>query len=184
MKRIHFSLIVIGIICLLPMASFAGSYSVDFILEQVKQQRLPEYCAHMGVLHQGRTAEGRQLRAAYGPDWEHMHHFCWALVDAQKGSDHQALANLDYVLRNSSKSFKMRPMVLKQKAQILELNNKLPEAVPVYRELVDVAPDEEDGYLGLARIFLRQGDQSTATEIVNLGLKNIPDSEKLKELIK
>jgi tetratricopeptide (TPR) repeat protein len=111
-----------------------------------------------------------------------MHHFCWALVDSQKGYDGQALGNLDYVLRNSSKSFKLRPMVLKQKALILEMNNNLIAAVPVYRELIDVAPNREDGYLGLSRIFSRQGDKETAREIIEFGLENIPDSEKLKSL--
>lgn len=167
-----------------PAYGIAGSYSVDFILEQVKQKKLPSYCAHMGVLMQGRTAEGRQLRASYGPGWEHMHHFCWALVDAQKGYDGQAISNIDYALRRVGRNFKLRPMVLKQKAQILMLNGRVSEAVPVYKEIIDVQPDIEDGYLGLANIFLQQGDKKTAREIVKQGLRHSPDSAKLKALTK
>lgn len=180
-----FRLICIALLMVLiaPAYVFSGSYSVNFIVEQVKKKKLPDYCMYMGVNHANKFAKGDQLRKKYGPDWNHMHHFCWALVDIQKGHDRQAIGNLNYVLHNIRKNSKLRPMVLRQKANILIINGWSSEAVPVYYELIEVQPYSEDGYIGLANIFLQSGDKKAALVIINQGLKNIPNSERFKRII-
>jgi len=160
----------------------ADSYTHQEIDNLVQLGKLPDYCSYMGVGRKKHTPLGKKYRKTFGPDWIHMHHYCWALVDSQRGYDGQAIDNLNYVLRNSRSDFKLRPMVLKQKARILMINNNLSAAAPVYSELIKVKPDDEEGYLGLAEIFLSKGDKNTAREVVELGLKNIPDSGKLQKI--
>ena len=177
-------LIIVWCLSLFPTNVLSGSYSVEFILEQVKQKQLPEICAHMGALHAGRTPKGKQLRIQYGPDWDHMHHFSWALVDQQKGLYGEAIGNLDYVLRNCKKDFKLRPMVLLQKASILKINNQFLEAIPVYRELIEIKPDSEEGWIGMANLFLLLGDQNSARMTAQKGLTHLPNSGKLKAFLR
>ena len=173
-------------ICLLTIPSiiYGGEYTHQEVEDAVNKKILPDYCVYMGVGRKKNTLKGKRYRQIYGKDWKHMHHYCWALLDAINGSHRYAIGNLDYVLKNSSRTFKLRPMVLKQKAQILILNGRALEAVPVYYEMIYVKPDSEYGYISLANIFLLHGDKERAKEICRLGLKNVPDSVNLKEILR
>ena len=184
MKNLKRFALMVSLVTVLPTVGFGGQYSVDYILEQVRLKKLPDYCEYMGVLQAGRTEKGKELRKKYGPSWAHMHHYCWALVDLKKGYDHQAIKNLDYVLRNITRDPSLRPMVLFKKAMVLSINQSSSEAVSVYRELIEIKPDFEPAYVALANLFLQQGDKKTAREIAALGLEHIPNSEKLKALTK
>ncbi len=69
----------------------------------------------------------------YGDGWTHMHHYCYALVDNMRldrysarnnpcyASWPRALANIDYVLRNTdtTRDFPFRQEALARKARLL-----------------------------------------------------------------
>ncbi len=173
----------LSFLLLLPSVGLGDSYSVDFILNKVRQKKLPEICAHMGVKYAKRTARGRQLREMYGPDWDHMHHFSWALVDLQRGKHGEAISNLDYILERSRRDFKFLPKVLVLKASILSINKNLLEALSVYNELVKLKPDLEEGWVGIVNILYLQGDVKGAKKVAKHALRYIPESNKLKTLI-
>ncbi len=176
-------LVLFSLVWFMCSTVFSGSYSVDYIVNQVKEKKLPEYCMYMGVNHANRFERGDKLRSIYGPTWNHLHHFCWALVDARKGYPYQAIGNLDYVITRSAADFPLLPMVLLQKATILSVNNKYSDALEVYKEILNIKPDHEQAYLGMANIFIMQGDKKTAHVIVRQGLIHLPDSKKLKALL-
>lgn len=180
-----FRLICIALLMVLiaPAYVFSGSYTVDFILGQVKQKKLPDYCAYMGALYYPRTPEGRKLKKLYGNDWIHMHHYCWAIVDNQNGHAQQALGNLGYVLARVSQP-RLRSLALEYKAGILINADRSSEAIPVYYELIQINPKAERGYLGLANIFLSSGDKNSAREIAKQGLMYLPESSKLMALLR
>ncbi len=157
---------------------------MEFILEQVKLKKIPNYCAYMGVKFANKFPKGDQLRKKYGPGWNHMHHYCWALVDLQNGHPDQAIGNLDYVLSKSSRTFRLRPMVLLKKALILTANQQYSEAISVYGELIKIKPESENGWIGLANLLLILGDKNGAMKVAKQGLKRIPNSEKLKSFIR
>ena len=181
MKKIILILIVL---ILAPYTAYSDSYTHEYIEEQIKRNELPKVCAYMGVGRKKNTRKGQHYRKVYGQDWIHMHHYCWALVDLKRGLHGQAIGNLDYVLRNSKRSFKLRPLVLKKKADILMFIKAYSEAAPVYYELIKVKPESEIGYVGLATVFLTLGDKKNARKIAQKGLSYLPDSKKLQSFLK
>lgn len=180
-KEILFFLLLVLFI---PDLVYSGSYSHQFIEEKIKRNELPKVCAYMGVGRKEHTSQGKRYREKFGPDWIHMHHYCWALADLQQGKPGQAIDNLNYVLRNSKRTFKLRPMVLKQKADILMMNQEYTSAVSVYTELIEIRPDSDLGYVGLANIFLLLGDKPRARKIAQQGLTLIPNSKQLQSFLK
>ena len=173
------------IFCLIfSKTTYGDSYSHKYIDDKVKRGELPEYCSYMGVDRKTRTPLGQLYRETYGPDWIHMHHYCWALADFQRGLDSQAIANLDYVLKASSIDFKLRPMVLYQKATILTVNKRYPEAASVYSEIIQISPEDENAYVALANLFLLQGNNRMARQVAEQGLKIMPNSDRLKIIAK
>ena len=111
-----------------------------------------------------------------------MHHYCWALSDIKRKLYIQAVGNLDYVLTNSKKTFKLRPLVLKKKAEVLMFLNKYPDLVLTLNELIVVRPRSEWGYIMLATTYKMLGQNDAAQKIVQIGLKKIPNSKSLKKL--
>ena len=176
-KTIFFLFIVVSI----SSTTFAGSYKKEYIAELVKQKVLPEYCQYMGFSSGAGSEKGRLMRKTYGTDWAGTHHYCWALVDFKKGFDKQAIGNLNYVLNNSSKSFKLRPMILLKKATILSINKQYYESAKTYNEVIEISPDSELAYVGLSHIFKSQGDFESARMLLQKGLRHIPSSRILKE---
>ncbi len=111
-----------------------------------------------------------------------MHHYCWALMDSQRGYDAEAIDNLNFVIRRITPPFPMFSSVVLQKATILSVNQNYAEALSSYRQVIDLVPDSEQAYLGMANLFSLQVDKKTAPEIAKQGLTHIPDSEKLREI--
>lgn len=178
------SLIIIFALFLLPANGITGSYSGKFILEQVKQKKIPKICAYTRVMGPKRNATELRLLAKYGPGWNHMHHYCWALVDLQKGKQKEALGNLDYVLRNTDKNFEPRLLVLSQKGSIFINQKRYQGALAVYREMAEIKPDSEQGWVGMANVFIALKDYDTALEILQNGQKHVQDSLILESMIK
>lgn len=75
-------------------------------------------------------------------------------------------------------------MVLVQKASALTINKQFLEAVSVYGELVKIKPRYEKGWVGMANIFLLQGDHQSARMVAQKGLSYLPDSQALKAILK
>ena len=162
---------------------FAASYPPEKMDQMIEDGKLPGFCEYAGSQRWPKSQKGRKFFSTYGPSWNTMHHFCWALIDAQGGKDREALANLRYVLNNIGKNSKLRPNVLAYKANILIVNGRDSEAVPVFYEMIHLNPSGEGGYVGLANILSRQGDKKTASEIAKLGLGKIPNSNVLKSFL-
>ena len=173
---------VAAMLCM-PVSGSAASYAHEYIDEKVRRGELPEFCMYAGTGRKDKTPIGRRYLETYGQDWIHMHHYCWALADSQNGNDKHAIGNLNYVLRGIGSNSKLRPLVLSQKATIHVANRQYAEAVPLYYNIIELTPFSEDGYVGLAHVFMQQEDKKTAREIIQLGLQNIPDSENLKKLM-
>jgi len=172
------------IVVLTPTVGFTRTYSLELVDRLTDKKELPEFCKYAGDRRWQRTETGRAYRQKFGPAWGHMHHFCWAMIDVQNARDGEAIDNLNYVIQRSSKEFPWLPMILLQKASILSINKKYAEAMEVYREIIDVKPDFEQAYLGMAELFVQQGDKKTTREIAKQGLIYLPESKKLKALLK
>ena len=176
-----------------PITANSGSYSIDYVEEKVRKKELPAICVYMGPISRAKLGtqtraklkKWNRLREKYGADWEHMHHYCWALIDIQGNLYSQAIGNFDYVLSASKRSFKLRPLVLQKKAQLLLITpNKYFESIKTLNELITVSPRSEWGYIMLAQAYRNTGQNDAAEKIIKIGLKNIPKSKSLRKLKK
>lgn len=126
------------------------------------------------------------------PDWVHMHHYCQGLrfyKRAQQTRNDEAqfrhnLANsvdgYDYVLRNTKKTFRMRPEVLVMRGRTLELMSQDKEAAMQYFEALELDANFSMAYGALGNLLARQGQESEALKILGEGLRRKPDNRYLQ----
>lgn len=158
--------------------------------------RLPEYCNHVwGYFRDAQERANWFVRM--GPVFEHMHHYCWALVKANRaeapGTELQlrrslyasAVDECRYVLRNHpDPAFVLRPEILYRMGQFEAANESWIQAIEYYQESIAAKPDYWPPYIGIADIHLRLGRRDRAMEILDAGLKVTPHEPRLQDALK
>ena len=158
--------------------------------------RLPEYCAHVW----GYTRDA-QARAAWfvrlGPVFEHMHHYCWGLLKANRaegpGIEPQlrrslyssAVRECEYVLRSHpDPAFVLRPEILYKMGLFEAANSRWIEAIEYFQHSIEAKADYWPPYIGIADIHLKLGRREPAIKVLNEGLKASPGEIRLREALK
>ena len=89
-------------------------------LSRGEMARLPEYCPHTWGYHQG-GPERAEWFARLGPMMEHLHHYCWGILKANRANSGgvtpqmrdsligSAIGESHYVLRRASQDFVLLP---------------------------------------------------------------------------
>lgn len=128
-------------------------------------------------------------------NWMHMHHYCdglrfysRALASTTNRSDFsyyikESIGGYDYVLRNTSQDFYMRPEVMAEKARTLSLAGRKAEAVSLYSTVVNQSPNFVPAYLFLADHYANS-NRHKALELVIQGLRHNPDTKSLQRRYK
>lgn len=126
------------------------------------------------------------------PDWVHMHHYCQGLrfyqrAQRTRNDDAQFRHNLansidgyDYVLRQTKKTFRMRPEVLVMRGRTLELMSQDKEAAMQYFEALELDANFSMAYGALGNLLARQGQKSEALKILGEGLRRKPNNRYLQ----
>lgn len=70
---------------------------------------------------------------------------------------------------------------LMQEAQILEKENKLDEAISLYKEVLFTLPDSTKAYEGLINIYQKQGDVESEKDILKKAISNCSQNEEFKK---
>lgn len=73
---------------------------------------------------------------------------------------------------------------LMQEAQILEKENKLDEAVKLYKEVLFILPDSSKAYEALINIYQKQGDTESEKDILLKAISNCSKNEDFKKRLK
>lgn len=125
-------------------------------------------------------------------NWMHMHHFCdcmrftnraYASIgnwNAVHGNLQAAIDGCDYVLRNTTPDFYMRPEVHLQKGKALRLDRQESLAIAEFMEAIRGNPELAQAYVELADIQARNKKSGEALKTVTEGLRHAPDSKPLK----
>lgn len=125
-------------------------------------------------------------------NWMHMHHFCDCMRftnraysaignwNAVHGNLQAALDGCDYVLRNTTPDFYMRPEVHLQKGKALRLDRQENKAIGEFMEAIRGNPGLAQAYVELADIQARNKKSGEALKTVTEGLRHAPDSTPLK----
>lgn len=157
--------------------------------------RLPEYCNHVWGY-----SRDPQERAAWfarmGPVFEHMHHYCWAMVKANRaatpGIEPQvrrslyasAVSECQYVLRNyPDPAFVLRPEILYRMGRFEEANGEWVRAIEYYEQSIGAKADYWPPYMAIADIHVRLGRRDRAAAVLEAGRGVMPDEPRIREAI-
>jgi tetratricopeptide (TPR) repeat protein len=163
--------------------------------------RLPPYCPHTQIIstHYGRKQSATKHDATtkpfvnlYGPDFWHLHHYCFGLVAALraesqlKPSDRQkqlieSISQYDYVIRNVGQSSLILPELhLKKGISLIKLKRG-EEAVHQLKRAIQLNPDFAQAYIELSNYYADSGKQALALQTLEEGLSISPDTTSLKQ---
>lgn len=134
-------------------------------------------------------SERAQWEARLGRDYNHYHHFCWALMDLRRAntgpSQHRnfnyskAVQNFEYVQRNASRAFPLLPEVYLRKGMALRYLGEEARAAREFLEAIELKRDYTPAYSELIDLYLYLEDYESARRTLELGLAAVPDSKIL-----
>lgn len=156
---------------------------------------LPEFCT-VRIMHRmdRKYADVRKWQKIMGNDWLYMHHYCGAQAQILRGFREpteykrkwqwgRSLANFDFVLRNASKGFYLRPDIHLRRGQVFLLLNSQAEAIKEFSTALKIKSDYVPAYLALANVYVDLNSRNDAIQILEIGLKHNPDSIDLKNAL-
>jgi len=126
-----------------------------------------------------------------GGTFNHMHHYCWGLMDVYRATlfdrdaqsrRHDLFASIgefDYVIKQAPDDFRYMPDILTKKAESLILLDRGPEAVGELRRAIDIKPSYSPAYAALSDYYKDTGDPKRAREWLQKGLEASPDAKAL-----
>lgn len=150
------------------------------------------FCRHAQLFGNDKAAYREMLRR-YGDGYRHIHHYCWAEIDAMRLYKHdtdpgyasvsRAIGNLDYVLDKTTPSFAFWKDAMILKTRLLDQHHGTRNAIPLAEQLVQALPDFADGYVILARLLLKEQRRAEAAAVLERGAERVDDKERY-ELLK
>lgn len=158
---------------------------------------LPGYCKYTQLYRQhvpggDNKAEIDRMYATLGPGFHTLHHYCWAIIGAHRGLFlartkqtrefylTYAIKDIDFVIDNSPPDFALLPELRTEKAKYLIHLGKGPLAIAELLRAIQDKPDYWPPYAVLGDYYKDQGDLARAREILQQGLKIMPDARPLK----
>jgi tetratricopeptide (TPR) repeat protein len=134
--------------------------------------------------------------ASIGPDWLHIHHYCFGLNFAnryyqdfgnrvaQADDLKEAINNYDYVLEHATPDFWMRAEIGTQKARILAAAKGNAQAIAALQVALQANADYAPAYAVLSDVYRDTGQKAKALASVEQGLQHAPLDRPLQRRYK
>jgi hypothetical protein len=187
--------IVLALLLAHPLPALAQPDNIT----SVEIALLPQYCADAqtfngwGSQEYNRSPNAPKWLAVMGTGFWAMHHYCWALIRLarikssmppviQNGHREAALADLYFVVRNTSPDFVMLPEIY---TKIGEVNLSLREegaADEAFARARALKPDYWPAYSRWADHLIVVGQKAKARAVVEDGLAHAPTSTTLQRM--
>ncbi|CAH1202348.1 Tetratricopeptide repeat-containing protein [Candidatus Nitrotoga sp. BS] len=141
-------------------------------------------------------ATDRQYPGKVGPDWQHFHHYCYALVffNRYKGSfsnksDQQfyfqsAIGEFEYIFEHSSPTFWMRPEMHVQKGKLFAAVKRNFEAESEFQQALQINPNYVQAYVALSYFYKNTGQKSKYITALEQALQLAPNSKSMQRRYK
>ena len=125
-------------------------------------------------------------------NFAHMHHYCWALENTNRGlyaskskveRDRyltSTLGDLDYVLQRVTPGFVLLPEILTKKGENLIRLGRGPEAIDDLLRAIQAKPDYWPPYAVLSDYFRDRKDLANARDWLKKGLAAAPNAKPLE----
>jgi tetratricopeptide (TPR) repeat protein len=160
---------------------------------------LPPYCQaqmHTDSQHvmqkseQQKRNEHRRWQSILGDGYGHVHHYCWALnfinryyrdfsAKDREGYLSAAIKNFDYTITRVPNTFPLLPEMLTARGKTFAMMNRPGEAFKDLQRALQIKPKYEKAYVILADLYEKAGQQDAAKEVLQLGLRYVPNSKML-----
>lgn len=160
---------------------------------------LPPYCVYTEMFRSKRVPGGEnsdefaRWQALFGKStFHHLHHYCWALMKANRGLFlarepwlresylGYSIEEFDYVIERAPDDFLLLPEILTKKGEILVRLRKGPVAVTSFERAAQLKPDYWPPYAHMSDYYKSIGNMGKAREILDKGLSFSPDAMALK----
>lgn len=157
---------------------------------------LPGYCKYTQdfrskVPGANDPAEIERWYGIMGPDFHHMHHYCWGLISHNnalsaktKGKRISLLAHSthewSYVVRNVGPTFIMLPEILTKRGENFIRIGDASKGAQDLERATELKPDYWPPYAALSDFFKSAGDITNARSWLERGLAAAPDAKALK----
>jgi hypothetical protein len=158
---------------------------------------LPEFCRDtQGVLYQVRGNGRDSPRAPHwlslmGPDFWHMHHYCYALAYMMRAQDaslspiqkkylyQKAMGDYNYVIKNAQPTMALMPEVHYKVGEAQLLMDNVGAASAAFATSRRLKPDYWPAYTRWADLLAGLKKYNDALELVREGLRHAPESKEL-----
>lgn len=168
------------------MAAIPSAPAPDEILT------LPAYCKAKLSLD---PSDDIQYSGMIGPNWVHIHHYCFALNFTNRYYKHfdsqdrryflkNALDNYDYMFSHVTPDFWMLPEIHTEKGKLLSSAKLYTEAVGELEKALQGNPSYAEAYVALSDVYLNMDQKSNALTAVERGLQHVPDKKSLQRRYK
>lgn len=160
---------------------------------------LPVYCKDANGIVYGDASYNRGPNASYwegvlGPDFWHVHHYCYALANLRRagapGLDAnrkkyllgRVLGDYQYMVRNSKRDFVLLPEILVRIGDVQWMMGNQSESLSAYMDALELKPDYGHGYVRWAETLQSVKLTNKAVEVLEQGLKKAPQSPEVRAL--
>jgi hypothetical protein len=157
---------------------------------------LPSYCKHTLAFRKvvpggDNKAEINRWTTVMGSMFQHMHHYCWGLMETNKamlstvGRQERvhllsrSITEFDYVIRHAPQDFVVLPEILTRKGENL-IRMGRPQGIGELQRAIEIKPDYWPPYAHLSDHYKKTGDMAKAREWLEKGLSVVPDTNALK----
>jgi tetratricopeptide (TPR) repeat protein len=96
----------------------------------------------------------------------------------------QAIADASYTIRNVPNDFPLLPAMLTTRGKTYALLDKLTEATADLQRAISLNPKYDQSYAALGDLYKKMGKMDQAKEIIQTGLKHVPNSKLLSKRAK
>lgn len=151
---------------------------------------MPPYCA--ARLHKN-PAQVDYWRSTLGKDYEHTHHFCYAIgfinryygartAVSKKFNLQNAMGNLNYMITNASPSYSLMPEVYLNRGLVYTLKKEDGAAITDILKAIELNPKLPRAYSMAAEHYGKLNKKNEALKFATEGLRHNPESSILQRL--
>jgi tetratricopeptide (TPR) repeat protein len=160
--------------------------------------RLPEYCRDTQTFElrgsrDGPTERQRRWVTLVGDSFWGLHHYCWALISANRAELagvtpaqrahllNSAIADCYYVIDLAPPDMPLLPEIYLRVAQYQLALGRMVDSMQHFERSRQLKPDYWPAYVGLADLNAGLGRREQALQVLDEGLKLMPDEQRLRD---
>lgn len=192
MRKIYLGIQSLVALLLLGLSLNAKALPADYQAypTDAELDSLPAYC-RIKLRHRFDSPEYKKAQASFGPDFEHVHHYCAGLnfinryyrtsdTETRKFFLKSSVGEFDYMVTHAKPEFSLMPEIYLSRGTSYSLMKKDFQAMNDINKALELNPRMIKGYRLLSEFYENIKQKQKALEVVTAGLQYNPDSKMLQ----